>query len=130
MHQQPKPRILIVDDDPSVSTVMREVLKALGYSSSTCNNANEALLQFQDGDYDVVLTDYRMPEMTGIELCRQVRKSNASVPVILMSGYNPTMEENEMHLSPINLILEKPIEMACLDRAIKSSILSSRSNEY
>ena len=109
---------------------MGQVLQALGYSSSACNNATEALSEFKDGTYDVILTDYRMPEMTGIELCRQVRKCNSSVPVILMSGFNPTMEENEMRLSPINLILEKPIEMACLDRAIKSSILSSRSNEY
>jgi len=130
MHQKTQPRILIVDDEPSVSAVMRQVLEALGYSSSICNNGNEALLQFQDGTYDVVLTDYRMPEMSGIELCRQIRKCNSSVPVILMSGYSPTTEENEMHLSPINLILEKPIEMACLDRAIKSSMLSNRSNDY
>jgi len=47
-----------------------------------------------------------------------------------MSGYDPTMEENEMCLSPINLILDKPIEMDCLDRAVKSSLLSNKSNCY
>jgi len=109
---------------------MGQLLEALGYSSSTCTNANDALSQFQDGTYDVILTDYRMPEMSGIELCRQARKCNSSVPVILMSGYSPTMEENEMGLSPFNHILDKPIEMSCLDRAIKSSMLSSKSNEY
>ena len=124
------PRILVVDDDLSVGMVVSQVLEALGYSSSTCGDPTEALSQLKEGAFDVLLTDYRMPAMTGIELSRQVRKYNASVPIILMSGYDPTMEENEMRLSPFNLILDKPIEMDCLDRAIKSSLLSNRSDCY
>jgi len=128
--QQSQPRILIVDDDPSVSSVMGQVLEVLGYSSSTCGDPAEAVAQFRDGSFDVLLTDYRMPAMNGIELSQQVRKCNASVPIILMSGYHPTMEENEMHLSPFDMILEKPIEMESLDRAIKSTLQSNKSNCY
>jgi CheY-like chemotaxis protein len=119
-----------VDDDPAVSAVMGQVLEVLGYSSSCCGDPIEAISQFKDGAFDVLLTDYRMPAMNGIELSRQVRKCNATVPIILMSGYDPTMLENEMHLSPFDLILDKPIEMESLDRAIKTSLLGNKSSEY
>lgn len=130
MHQQTQARILIVDDDPSVGSVMSQILEALGYSASWCADPKEAISQFNEGGFDAILTDYRMPTMSGITLSQHVRKNNASVPIILMSGYNPAMEENEMHLSPIDFILDKPIDMECLDRTIKSALLSTKSNAY
>jgi len=123
-------RILIVDDDPAVGEVMGQVLEALGYSSACCGDPAEAISRFKEGGFDVILTDYRMPTMSGIELSQEMRKCQASIPVILMSGYSPEMEEGEMSLSPIDLILDKPIEMDRLDQAIKSSLLLSKSNEY
>ena len=123
-------RVLIVDDDPSVGTVVTELLESLGYSSSCCFSPTEALIELKGGKFDVILTDFRMPTMTGVELAQEAKKCNAFVPVILMTGYASTMEANEMQLGPINRILEKPIALPTLDRAIKSSLMDDKSDWY
>ena len=82
----------------------------------------EALTQLKCGKFDVVLTDFRMPKMTGVEFAQEAKKCNAFVPVILMTGYASTMEANEMELGEINRVLQKPIALPHLELAIKSSL--------
>jgi DNA-binding NtrC family response regulator len=116
-------RVLIVDDDPSVGAVVTHLLDSIGYESSSCISATQALIQLKDEKFDVVLTDFRMPKMNGVELAQEARKCNSMVPVILMTGYAASMEANEMELAEINRILEKPIALPNLERAIKSSLM-------
>ena len=127
--RKPKPvgqaqaaRILIVDDDPVVGAVVAQLLQSLGYAPSCCSSAAEALAQLKGGNFDVILTDFRMPKMTGVELAQEAKKCNAFVPVILMTGYASTMEANEMELGEINRVLQKPIALPHLELAIKSSL--------
>ena len=128
-HRQPQPRILIVDDDLFVATLVGQELESLGYSSTCCVDPTEALSQLRDGTIDMLLTDYQMPEMTGVELAQQARKCNALIPIILMTGYGFTMQDGEMSLRYIDLILEKPFAMDRLEGAIKCT-LSKKTNWY
>src|SRR3990167_8017282 len=87
MNQNAKNHILVVDDEPFVLESLALLLDSFGYNVSAYGNPREALNKLQSHKVDVVLTDIKMPEMSGIELLEEIRKFNTDVPVILMTAY-------------------------------------------
>lgn len=81
-------KILIVDDDASIRGLISTVLEEEGYIVSQAENAESALQQVEDGDIELVITDVRMGEMTGIELLRAINQINASVYVVIMTSHS------------------------------------------
>lgn len=79
--------ILVVDDDPYVLESISTLLRAYGFSVRTSNNANDAIQAMQRDKIDVVLTDIKMPGVTGVELLGMIHKFDAQVPVLLMTAY-------------------------------------------
>lgn len=77
-------RILVVDDEPQITRVLRRSLTAHRYEVRTAADGEAALDLLNDWNPDLVITDLSMPEMTGIELCRQIRKTS-QVPIIVLS---------------------------------------------
>jgi diguanylate cyclase (GGDEF)-like protein len=69
--------ILLVDDDPFIIRVLSDSLEEMGYSVVTAQNGREALELAKNGDYPLILSDWVMPEMDGIELCRRIRSSRS-----------------------------------------------------
>src|SRR5687767_6249796 len=78
-------RILVVDDDPSVQTALRILLARDGYTVATAGNGKEALQIFADGPFDLIVLDWMMPEMDGLEACRRMRESSA-VPILMLTA--------------------------------------------
>ena len=87
MEQANGSSILIIDDDTSVLETTAVLLREHGYSVIACKNAKDAIVKLRENKVDVVLTDIRMPEASGIELLEEVRSINMDIPVILMSAY-------------------------------------------
>ena len=87
MNQNAKNHILVVDDEPFVLEAVALLLDSFGYDVSACGHPREALNKLQSHKVDIVLTDIKMPEMSGIELLEEIRKFNTEVPVILMTAY-------------------------------------------
>jgi putative two-component system response regulator len=79
--------LLIVDDDPYVLESISALLKEFGYHVRTCQNALDALEQVKKLGFDVVLTDIKMPAVTGIELLRHIHVFNPQIPVILLTAF-------------------------------------------
>jgi CheY-like chemotaxis protein len=79
-------RVLLVDDDPTVRSVLREYLETHGHAVETAENGREALTKLEQTGYDAVVTDYNMPEVNGLEVLRHVRQHQPSVPVVMMTG--------------------------------------------
>ncbi|HTT62897.1 MAG TPA: response regulator [Bryobacteraceae bacterium] len=88
MDSQPR-RILIVDDEASLLKVMHHYLSRLGYQVDACRNAAAAweLLRSNPSAYASVLVDLNMPGMRGEELARRILASNASIRLVVVSGY-------------------------------------------
>lgn len=84
-------QLLIVEDDPIIIQVARDLLGFDGHTIITANDGFEGLEMFSAGTFDVVLTDVKMPRMDGIELMRLVKAKDPSVEVIVFTGYG-TME--------------------------------------
>lgn len=87
MNKKNEGSILVVDDDQYVLESVSAMLKEYGYSISTCSNAPEALDTFAKKQFDVVLTDIKMPVMTGIEFLGKIRETNKEIPIIMMTAY-------------------------------------------
>lgn len=79
--------ILIIDDDTSVLETTAVLLREHGYSVISCENAKDAMAKLRENKVEVVLTDIRMPEVSGLELLEEVRSINMDIPVILMTAY-------------------------------------------
>ncbi len=80
---QPK-KILVVDDEPQITRVLRHSLTAHGYDLRTAADGCSALDTFHDWHPDLMITDLQMPEMNGIEFCREIRKVS-TLPIIVLS---------------------------------------------
>ncbi len=77
-------RILILDDEPQMTRVLRASFSAQGFDVRTANDPEEALLLYRDWPPDLVVTDLVMPGMSGVELCRVLRAQSA-VPIVVLS---------------------------------------------
>jgi CheY-like chemotaxis protein len=80
-------RLLLVDDDTDVREIARVMLEELGAVVVEAESGSAALLHLQTGRFDLVLADYTMPQMTGMELAREIAQIMPGLPVLLMTGY-------------------------------------------
>ncbi len=81
--------ILFVDDHEVLARLACEVLQMHGYRAECAYKASEALEKFDSKKFDMLVTDYRMEDMNGLELARLIRQKAPHIPVIVVSGYAP-----------------------------------------
>ncbi len=79
-----KPRLLLVDDEPQITRVLRTALTIQGYEIQTATDGASALRLFEQWNPDMVITDLAMPKMDGVALCREIRM-RSQVPVLVLS---------------------------------------------
>ncbi len=106
--------ILLVDDEEDVLEMMHLMLERLGYQVISTLNSVKALEIFQKAfkTFDLVITDQTMPKMTGIELIRELRLIQSDIPIILCTGFNEKItEDNTRHLE-IGALIGKPVRIA------------------
>ena len=81
--------ILFVDDHEVLARLSCEILEMQGYRAVCAYNANEALEKFNQEKFDILVTDFRMEGMNGLELARKIREKSPATPVIIVTGYGP-----------------------------------------
>jgi len=81
--------ILFVDDHEVLARLSCEILEMQGYRAVSAYNAADALEKFDHENFDILVTDFRMEGMNGLELARKVRQKRPDVPVIIVTGYGP-----------------------------------------
>jgi DNA-binding response OmpR family regulator len=79
------PRILLVDDERAIQTLLSYPLQKDGYEVVCASDGREALARFEEGGYDLVVLDVMMPRMDGLEVCRRIRSKN-TVPIIMLTA--------------------------------------------
>jgi DNA-binding NtrC family response regulator len=81
--------ILFVDDHEVLARLSCEILEMQGYKAVSAYNAEDALNKFDNESFDLLVTDFRMEGMNGLELAKKVHQKNPEVPVIIVTGYGP-----------------------------------------
>lgn len=118
--------ILLVDDELEILKSLGEILTRFGYQVIAKQAAQEALASVKDGaNIDLVITDYRMPGMDGLEFLNALRQMDPSVPVIMLTAYGAV----ESYLKSLSLgvfeYVNKPIKAKDLGRIVQAAINSA-----
>jgi PAS domain S-box-containing protein len=113
-------RILFVDDEPIVGKSAEEFLKRLGYAVTRCEQSEDALARFRQTprDFDLIITDWAMPGMSGTDLVSAMHEVRPDIPMLLVSGFvGPLLEETAKKMG-IGEILVKPVNPELLAQAV------------
>jgi PAS domain S-box-containing protein len=117
-------RIAIVDDEAALTKAIQSILASLGYRVKAFTDSAEALqtIRSNPGDFDILLVDYTMPQITGLELVRSLRKAGINIPVILTSGYFNQEIEDAARNEGISELIAKPLNTYQLTDAIHRAL--------
>lgn len=109
-------KILVAEDSKEIVKILELFLKREGHEIKVAWDGKEAYSYFQDGSFDLIITDYRMPEIDGLELLRLIRKENTSIPIVLISADKSFEKRENSSLS--TYIIKKPFSFTEIDRII------------
>jgi nitrogen-specific signal transduction histidine kinase/CheY-like chemotaxis protein len=121
-------RVFIVDDEEPVLKVFHRLMKSLGNDFIGFRDPVEALAYFTDNpsEFDLVLTDFLMPGMNGLELVRKIRKTRPDIPAILCTGRGDEMDRCLADEAGINMFLQKPFTKKQLAEAMARVVRDRR----
>jgi CheY-like chemotaxis protein len=110
--------ILLVDDNKLGLTARKCVLEELGHRIATASNGADALEQFSNSKFDLVVTDYKMPRMDGLEFIVRLRKIAPEMPVILISGFVDSLGLSEENTGADVVIQKSANEVSHMVRSV------------
>jgi DNA-binding NtrC family response regulator len=88
--------ILFVDDHQMLADLSCEILEMQGYRAVGAYGGEDALQKFEREEFDLIVTDFRMEKMNGVELAHKIHEKRADVPVIVITGYGPIDPDKEV----------------------------------
>jgi two-component system alkaline phosphatase synthesis response regulator PhoP len=103
-------KVLVADDEVQYVDVISYKFRNAGLEVISATNGREALELVRKESPDLVITDYQMPEMDGLELCMEIRKDPklSHIPVILLTAYGMIIDEQEQNMAKISAMMPKP----------------------
>ena len=110
--------ILVVDDNNVCRIVVSKMLSRLGYEVSSANSGENGLSIFLKRKFDIVLSDYEMPGMDGVDLAYSVKKSSPRTQVVIMTGAGKETVFSRNSTS-VDEVISKPFTLARIDETIK-----------
>src|SRR3989441_3742591 len=116
-----KSRVLVVDDEPQITRVLRTVLSSQGYQVRTAAEGEAALTNFSEWRPELVITDLYMPHMDGVELCRRIRQVS-TVPIIVLSVKGEEKSKVEALDSGADDYVTKPFGMDELMARVRAAL--------
>jgi two-component system, NtrC family, response regulator HydG len=119
--------ILVVDDDKDICLVLSKFLTKSNYSVMSAHTGEEGLRLLRSNDYDLILCDFRLPDLTGVELLQKIKVLNAQVAVIIITGYSDVKTAVETFRYGANDYITKPLYPDELLVTIKETILKNQS---
>ena len=121
------PRILIVDDDPGQRSLLDSFLRGQGFETVVVDSGERALETLRSGKFDMMVSDVRMPGLTGLETLRRARKEHATLPVLLVTAFTDVRDSvAAMRDGAVNY-LAKPIDLDELLASVRHAIGISKS---
>ncbi len=103
-------RVLVIDDEPEVAEVLRDVLAGDGHQVVVCHDGEAGLAAFGKDRFDLVITDLGMPGVSGWEVARQVKSSRPGTPVAMVTGWGDRIDTVEAAARGVELVLSKPFK--------------------
>jgi DNA-binding NtrC family response regulator len=119
MSESKSGKVLIVDDNDQMSSLLADILELFDYQSQQAKDGEEALKRLEEEKYDLVITDLRMPKMSGTELLKVIKKSHPRLAVVVVSGYTPGNTQNVIITEQADGFLHKPFTVEQIEKILK-----------
>jgi CheY-like chemotaxis protein len=117
MHSAKK-SILVVDDDQASSEMMRVALGQMGYDVTTSKNGNDALAEACQSQFDLYLADYRLPDLSGPDLCRELKGLTPHTPVVFITGTTRQSDMDDGLQAGAEAFIAKPVDLIGLQKTL------------
>ena len=119
----PEPsRLLIVDDDPELLRFLMEELSSAGHQCIGCDNGQDALLRWRQEQFDLVVLDWTLPDFSGVELCRRLRSSGNTTPVLMLTARDDVDERVQALDAGVDDYLTKPFNLKELHARVRARL--------
>jgi len=119
-----KKKILIIEDDEEMTSLLKEFLNEEGYETDSVDNGSEAYRRLVKEDFDLIITDIRMPGLTGLDILPGVRKLQPEAPIIVMTAFGSEEVYHKVLERGATAYLEKPIHLDHLRNLIEEMVSS------
>jgi CheY-like chemotaxis protein len=116
----PAKRILVVDDEPQVADTVRMVLAMSGHKVEVVDSAKRALEVYEPGKFDLVISDYSLGKMNGLELAREIKQKCPTQRFILITAYAETMALKKEGMAYIDFLMSKPFPLTQFQEALET----------
>jgi len=113
-----KPRVLLIDDSRDGLLARKSVLEHQGCDVTTCSCPEEAVERFASAEFDLVVTDFRMPRMNGTEVIQAIRQQRPEIPVVLVSGMVDILGLTEQNTGADAVVAKNASEVSHMVRAV------------
>lgn len=116
------PRILYVDDDEDSCEMICLMLQLAdaNYDTVTARSTKKALCFIAEQPFDMYIFDYKLPDMTGVELCRLIRKTDSKTPILIFSGMARDIDREDAKVAGADCYLVKPNDLNVFTSTVKS----------
>ena len=111
--------VLVVDDEPDMRSALSHALTRSGYSVESAANGFEALAKFKSEDFGIVITDVKMPEMSGMQVLEEIKKISPQIPVIMITAYGTINSAVEAMKEGASDYIIKPFSSETLEATVK-----------
>jgi CheY-like chemotaxis protein len=108
----------VVDDEPFVCDAVKMMLEFDGHTVETASHGKEALQVFQKGKFDLVITDWKMPGMSGDQLAEEIKKLAPEQPVVMITAHAELLHDANVSMKSIDAVVPKPFLQDDLRKAI------------
>jgi CheY-like chemotaxis protein len=116
------PRLLIVDDEPRILSALRRCLRREGFEIVTTDSTAEALNELEGEPFDLILSDHKMPGMTGLQLLQCAAERNPNAIRMLITGWTEAIPEDDIRAVGVRAIITKPWEDAALKETLRRAL--------
>lgn len=124
-------RVFVVDDDAVVASMVRDVLRAGGHDVDVHAGGDEAVDVAAEGGYDLVISDYAIPAMNGVEFARRLGEIQPTLPVLLLTGHvDGELDHAVAGTANVVGVVRKPFDVHQLLRRVSASLEPSRARSF
>ncbi len=113
-------KILIVDDNPNMSTLLSDILEIFEYQGFHAEDGTDALERLRSDTYDMVFTDLRMPRMDGYDLLQAIKTEHPQMPVVVVTGYSVEDGHDNLLIEKADGFLHKPFKVNEIESILTS----------
>jgi CheY-like chemotaxis protein/anti-sigma regulatory factor (Ser/Thr protein kinase) len=118
-------RILVIDDEEAVRSVLSRILSQVNHQVTVAKGGGEGLQLFQEKEFDIVLTDLGMPDMSGWDVCKAIKKLRARIPVGMITGWGMELDQTKKEESGLDFVIPKPFDFRQILKVVDETMESN-----